>query len=141
MYDCVGAPCQDGAVIDHLGINCADWERSKAFYDTVLGVLGYTRQLDYQVAIGYGRDGKPDFWIADMNAGAAAGPNREVHFAFQAADVDAVKAFYDAAVEIGAESLHEPRLWPEYHPGYFGAFVRDPDGNNIEAVFHGAQPR
>jgi catechol 2,3-dioxygenase-like lactoylglutathione lyase family enzyme len=141
MYDCVGAPCQDGAVIDHLGINCADWEKSKAFYDTVLGVLGYTRQLDYQVAIGYGRDGKPDFWIADMNAGAAAGPNREVHFAFQAADVDAVKAFYDAAVEIGAESLHEPRLWPEYHPGYFGAFVRDPDGNNIEAVFHGAQPR
>ena len=127
-------------MIDHLGINCADWDKSKAFYDKVLGVLGFTRQLDYQVAIGYGKDGKPDFWIADMNAGDAAGPNREVHFAFQAADVDAVKAFYDAAVEVGAESLHEPRLWPEYHPGYFGAFVRDPDGNNVEAVFHGAAP-
>ena len=86
-------------MIDHLGINCADWEKSKAFYDRVLGVLGFTRQMDYQVAIGYGKDGKPDFWIADMNAGDAAGPNREVHVAFQAADVDAVRAFYDAALE------------------------------------------
>ncbi|ORA66194.1 glyoxalase [Mycolicibacterium elephantis] len=131
-------------MIDHFGINCADFEKSKAFYDKVLGVLGYTRQLDFQVAIGYGRDGKPDFWIADMNAGDAAGPNREVHFAFQAADTGAVQAFYDAALEAGAESLHAPRLWPEYHSGYYGAFVRDPDGNNIEAVFHGfptgAQP-
>ena len=140
MYDCVGASCQDEAVIDHLGINCADWERSKTFYDTVLGVLGYTRQLDYQVAIGYGKDGKPDFWIADMNAGDAAGPNREVHVAFHAADEDAVNAFYDAALKLGVESLHAPRLWPEYHPGYFGAFVRDPDGNNVEAVFHEAHP-
>lgn len=127
-------------VIDHFGINCADFQTSKAFYDKVLGVLGYTRQLDFQIAIGYGRDGKPDFWIADMNAGDAKGPNREVHFAFQAADTDAVQAFYDAAIEAGAESLHAPRLWPEYHPGYYGAFVRDPDGNNIEAVFHGARP-
>ena len=82
MYDCVGPACQDEAVIDHFGINCADWDKSKAFYDKVLGVLGYTRQMDFQVAIGYGRDGKPDFWIADMNAGDAAGPNREVHVAF-----------------------------------------------------------
>jgi catechol 2,3-dioxygenase-like lactoylglutathione lyase family enzyme len=125
-------------VIDHFGINCADWDKSKAFYDKVLGVLGYTRQMDFQVAIGYGRDGKPDFWIADVSAGDAGGPNREIHVAFQAADTDAVTAFYDAALEQGAESLHAPRLWPEYHPSYFGAFVRDPDGNNVEAVFHGA---
>jgi catechol 2,3-dioxygenase-like lactoylglutathione lyase family enzyme len=138
MYGGVPATCQDGAVIDHLGINCADWDKAKAFYDKVLGVLGYTRQMDFEVAIGYGKDGKPDFWIADMSAGDAAGPNREVHVAFQAADTDAVKAFYDVAVELGAESLHAPRLWPEYHPGYFGAFVRDSDGNNVEAVFHGA---
>ncbi|GJF08443.1 glyoxalase [Mycolicibacterium cyprinidarum] len=124
-------------VIDHFGINCSDWESSKVFYDKVLGVLGYTRQLDYQVAIGYGVNGKPDFWIGDMNAGDAVGPSREIHVAFQAADVDAVQAFYDAALELGAESLHAPRLWPEYHPGYYGAFVRDPDGNNVEAVFHG----
>jgi catechol 2,3-dioxygenase-like lactoylglutathione lyase family enzyme len=124
-------------VIDHLGINCADWEKSKAFYDAVLGVLGYTRQLDYQVAIGYGREGKPDFWIADMSVGEAGGPNREVHVAFHAQDHDAVQAFYDTALGLGAESLHAPRLWPEYHPGYYGAFVRDPDGNNVEAVSHG----
>jgi catechol 2,3-dioxygenase-like lactoylglutathione lyase family enzyme len=128
-------------VIDHFGINCADWDKSKAFYDKVLGVLGFTRQMDYQVAIGYGADGKPDFWIADMSAGEAGGPNRETHFAFHAADTAAVQAFYDAALELGAESLHAPRLWPEYHPGYFGAFVRDPDGNNVEAVFHGAPPQ
>ena len=128
-------------MIDHLGINCADWEKSKAFYDAVLGVLGYTRQLDYQVAIGYGMEGKPDFWIADMSVGEAGGPNREVHVAFHAQDHEAVQAFYDTALGLGAESLHAPRLWPEYHPGYYGAFVRDPDGNNVEAVFHGAPPQ
>jgi catechol 2,3-dioxygenase-like lactoylglutathione lyase family enzyme len=125
------------AVIDHFGINCVDFEKAKAFYDKVLGVLGYSRQMDYGLAIGYGRDGHPDFWIAD---GKDMGPNREIHVAFQAADSDAVTAFYDAALELGAESLHAPRLWPEYHPGYFGAFVRDPDGNNVEAVFHRASP-
>jgi catechol 2,3-dioxygenase-like lactoylglutathione lyase family enzyme len=121
-------------VIDHLGINCSDFEKAKDFYDRVLGVLGYTRQMDFGVAIGYGTNGKPEFWIADVDLG----PNREIHVAFQAADEDAVRAFYDAAIELGAESLHVPRLWPEYHPGYYGAFVRDPDGNNVEAVFHGA---
>jgi catechol 2,3-dioxygenase-like lactoylglutathione lyase family enzyme len=125
-------------VIDHFGINCSDWARSKQFYDKVLGVLGYTRQMDHGVAIGYGKDGHPDFWIADISAGDASGPNREVHIAFQASGTDAVEAFHAAALELGAESLHDPRLWPEYHPSYFGAFVRDPDGNNVEAVFHGA---
>jgi catechol 2,3-dioxygenase-like lactoylglutathione lyase family enzyme len=124
-------------VIDHFGINCNDFGKAKQFYDRVLGVLGYTRQMDYGMAIGYGKDGHPDFWIAD---GKDTGPNREIHVAFQAADVDAVKAFYDSALGMGAESLHAPRIWPEYHPGYFGAFVRDPDGNNVEAVFHGATP-
>ncbi|MBB2989382.1 catechol 2,3-dioxygenase-like lactoylglutathione lyase family enzyme [Mycolicibacterium iranicum] len=128
-------------MIDHFGINCADWEKSKAFYDKVLGVLGYTRQMDFGVAVGYGTEGKPDFWIADMNAGDAAGPNREAHFAFQAAGAEAVQAFHDAALEAGGESLHAPRLWPEYHDNYYGAFVRDPDGNNVEAVFHGGGPR
>jgi catechol 2,3-dioxygenase-like lactoylglutathione lyase family enzyme len=110
-------------VIDHFGINCIDYPRSQQFYDRVLGVLGYSRQADFGDAIGYGSDGKPAFWISDASVGAATGPNREVHLAF-------------AAVELGAESLHAPRLWPEYHPGYFGAFVRDPDGNNVEAVCH-----
>jgi catechol 2,3-dioxygenase-like lactoylglutathione lyase family enzyme len=120
-------------VIDHIGINCADYPKSQEFYDAVLGVLGFSRQLDFGRA-GYGRDGKPSFWISD---GAGMGPNRESHVAFEAADENAVRAFHQAAVERGGESLHEPRLWPEYHPGYFGAFVRDPDGNNVEAVWHG----
>ncbi|KLO33260.1 VOC family protein [Mycobacterium haemophilum] len=125
-------------MIDHIGINCADYPKSQEFYDAVLGVLGFSRQMDFGVAIGYGRDGKPDFWIADAAAGEAKGPNREVHIAFHAADEAAVRAFHEAAVGLGADSLHAPRLWPEYHPGYFGAFVRDPDGNNIEAVCHRA---
>ncbi|WP_293010483.1 VOC family protein [Mycobacterium sp.] len=124
-------------MIDHFGINCSDYVKSQEFYDRVLGVLGYARQMDFGVAIGYGSEGHPMFWIADASAGTADGPNRETHFAFAAADHDAVQAFYDAAIELGAESLHAPRLWPEYHPGYFGAFVRDPDGNNVEAVCHG----
>jgi len=126
-------------VIDHLGINCTDYARSQKFYDAVLGVLGYSRKMDVGVAIGYGSGERaPDFWIADASAGEANGPNREVHVAFSAADRDQVQRFYDTAVQLGAESLHAPRLWPEYHPGYFGAFVRDPDGNNVEAVCHQA---
>jgi catechol 2,3-dioxygenase-like lactoylglutathione lyase family enzyme len=121
-------------VIDHVGINCADYPKSQQFYDSVLGALGFVRQLDFGRAIGYGRDGHAAFWISD---GAGMGLNRENHIAFEAADENAVRAFHRAAVELGAESLHEPRLWREYHPGYFGAFVRDPDGNNVEAVWHG----
>ena len=120
-------------MIDHLGINCADYAGSQRFYERVLGVLGYSRQLDFGEAIGYGRDGKPVFWIAE---GAGMGPNRETHVAFTATNHDAVRAFHDAAVESGAESLRAPRLWPEYHDGYFAAFVRDPDGNNVEADCH-----
>ncbi|OMC31772.1 glyoxalase [Mycobacterium colombiense] len=123
-------------MIDHVGINCADYAKSQRFYDAVLGTLGFSRQLDVGRAIGYGRAGKPTFWIS----AAPGGSNREVHLAFEAADEDAVRAFYQTAVELGAEPLHAPRLWPEYHAGYFGAFVRDPDGNNIEAVFHGILP-
>ena len=64
------------------------------------------------------------------------GPNRETHIAFAAPDAEHVRAFHAAATELGAESLHEPRMWPEYHDHYYGGFVRDPDGNNVEAVCH-----
>jgi catechol 2,3-dioxygenase-like lactoylglutathione lyase family enzyme len=125
-------------VIDHLGINCADYTKSQEFYDVVLGVLGFSRQMDVGRTIGYGRDGHPSFWIAD---GSEMGPNRETHVAFAAVDEDGVRAFHAAAVGLGAESLHAPRLWPEYHSprlgSYFGAFVRDPDGNIVDAVWHG----
>lgn len=120
-------------MIDHFGINVTDLDAAAAFYDHTLAVLGHGRMLDYGTAIGYGTD-HPSFWIATGEA--AAGPNREMHLAFQAADADAVRAWYAAALDAGAESLHEPRLWPEYHDHYFGAFVRDPEGNNVEAVCH-----
>ncbi|MGO4256890.1 VOC family protein [Marmoricola sp. RAF53] len=123
-------------MIDHFGINCADLDASGTFYDTVLGTLGHKRLLDFGVAIGYGTD-KPDFWISRFDE---MGPNREVHIAFSAPDAASVRAFYDAATSLGAESLHEPRHWPEYHDHYYGAFVRDPDGNNVEAVCHAVPP-
>ncbi len=119
-------------MIDHFGINCVDMGAAAAFYDKVLGVLGHRRVMDFGVAIGYGTD-QPDFWISTFDG---IGPNREVHIAFSAPDAATVRAFHAAALELGAESLHEPRLWPEYHDHYFGAFVRDPDGNNVEAVCH-----
>ena len=123
-------------MIDHLGINCSDLERSASFYDAVLGVLGHRRLMDHGAAIGYGTD-EPDFWIGRQpEEGPASGPNREIHVAFSARDASAVRAFFDAAVAQGAEVLHEPRHFPEYHDHYFGAFLRDPDGNNVEAVCH-----
>ena len=119
-------------MLDHLGINCSDLPAAAAFYDDVLGVLGHRRLMDFGVAVGYGTD-KPDFWLSTFEG---VGPNREVHVAFIAPDADAVRAFVEAARARGAEVLHEPRLWPEYHDAYFGGFVRDPDGNNVEAVTH-----
>ena len=127
-------------MIDHLGINCADLDSASAFYDKVLATLGYARILDFGMALGYGAD-KPDFWLSAQPAdGPASGPNREIHVAFAAADAASVRAFFEAAQEQGAEVLHEPRFWPEYHDHYYGAFVRDLDGNNVEAVCHTARP-
>ncbi len=123
-------------MIDHFGINCADLQKTAAFYDKVLATLGHRRLLDFEVAVGYGTD-KPDFWLSTFDD---VGPNREVHLAFTAPDADAVRAFFQAAVDQGAEVLHEPRLWPEYHENYFGGFVRDPEGNNLEAVCHMGDP-
>jgi catechol 2,3-dioxygenase-like lactoylglutathione lyase family enzyme len=120
-------------MLDHLGIQCADMAASAAFYDAVLAPLGVTRQMDVGVAIGYGTPDHPDFWLGVFDSGEGF---RESHIAFAAADRAAVRAFFDAAVAAGAEVLHEPRVWPEYHPTYYGAFVRDPDGNNVEAVCH-----
>ena len=119
-------------MIDHFGINVTDMSAAATFYDQVLGVLGHRRIFDYPEAIGYGTEG-PDFWISTFEG---VGPNREMHLAFSAPDAATVRAFHAAALELGAESLHEPRLWPEYHAAYYGAFVRDPDGNNAEAVCH-----
>jgi catechol 2,3-dioxygenase-like lactoylglutathione lyase family enzyme len=120
-------------MIDHISIQCADVSASAAFYDTVLAPLGGVRVMDFGEAIGFGIQPKPDFWIGQQSTGEGF---RESHIAFVAADRTAVRAFFDAAVAVGADVLHAPRVWSEYHPNYFGAFVRDPDGNNVEAVCH-----
>ncbi|MBO3736392.1 VOC family protein [Actinoplanes flavus] len=119
-------------MLDHVGFQCADLSRSAAFYDAVLAPLGGRRLMDFKVAIGYGTD-HADFWISEFTEGEGF---RESHIAFAAAGRSAVDAFFRAAVEAGAEVLHEPGLHPEYHEHYYGAFVRDPDGNNVEAVCH-----
>jgi catechol 2,3-dioxygenase-like lactoylglutathione lyase family enzyme len=120
-------------MLDHLAIQCTDVAASAAFYDVVLAPLGGKRLMDFGEFIGFGVEPKPDFWIGLQTTGEGF---RESHIAFAAADRATVRAFFDAAVGAGAEVLHEPRLWPEYHPSYYGAFVRDPDGNNVEAVCH-----
>ena len=120
-------------MIDHVSIQCSDPTSSAAFYDTVLATVGAGRVLSFDEVIGYGVEGRPSFWIGPLTTGE---DNREIHIAFQASAREQVLAFHEAAVGTGAEVLHEPRVWPEYHPGYFGVFVRDPDGNNVEAVCH-----
>jgi catechol 2,3-dioxygenase-like lactoylglutathione lyase family enzyme len=120
-------------MLDHLSIQCADVHASAAFYDAVLGALSGTRVMDFGEVIGFGAAGKPEFWIGPQTAGEGF---RESHIAFAASDRAAVQAFFEAATCTGAEVLHEPRLWPEYHASYYGVFVRDPDGNNVEAVCH-----
>ena len=122
-------------MLDHVSFQCSDMTKSAKFYDAVLAPLGGVRVMDFGQAIGYGVPPRPDFWISAVDSGQGF---RESHIAFSAADKATVDAFFAAAVDEGAEVLHEPRLWPEYHPGYYGAFVRDPDGNNVEAVCHTA---
>jgi len=120
-------------MLDHLSIQCADTAKSAAFYDQVLAPLGGSRVMDFGAVIGFGVPPMPDFWIGPQQTGTGF---REAHIAFAAPDRAAVRAFEAAAVAAGAEVLHTARVWPEYHPGYYGAFVRDPDGNNVEAVCH-----
>ncbi|MEH0818527.1 MULTISPECIES: VOC family protein [unclassified Micromonospora] len=119
-------------MLDHLSIQVRDTGASATFYDAVLAPLGGRRVMELGAVTAYGTD-RPDFWLGPVGTG---GEPREAHIAFTAPDRAAVQAFHDAAVAAGAEVLHAPRLWPEYHPTYFGAFVRDPDGNNVEAVCH-----
>lgn len=121
-------------MIDHVEIQVSDFEASARFYDAVLGALGAGRQEDKSPqAIGWGAHG-PEFWIGVHRFGQGF---RESHVAFAAPSRAAVDAFLAAAREVGAEVLHEAREWPEYLGGpvvsYYAAFVRDPDGNNIEA--------
>jgi catechol 2,3-dioxygenase-like lactoylglutathione lyase family enzyme len=120
-------------MLAHVSIQCADFERSAAFYDAVLAPLAGTRVMEVHDAIGYGVPPVATFWIGRQRTGDGF---RETHIAFTARSRDAVQAFFAAALAVGAEPLHAPQVWPEYHADYYGAFVRDPDGNNVEAVCH-----
>ncbi|MGD1011225.1 MAG: VOC family protein [Acidimicrobiales bacterium] len=120
-------------MLNHVSIQCADVRASSAFYDGALACIGGSRVMDFGENIGYGTSGQPEFWLGPLVSGE---PNREIHLAFAAEDRASVRAFFDAAVALGAPVLHEPRVWPEYHENYYAAFVRDPDGNNVEAVCH-----
>ena len=118
-------------MLDHLALTVSDYEGSRRFYQSVLAPLGYALMMEHGISgAGFGRDGKPDFWI---QPGDPSGP---LHVAFSAADRATVDQFHSAAVEAGAQDNGSPGLRPEYHPTYYGAFVIDPDGNNVEAVCH-----
>ena len=124
-------------MIDHIGFPVKDYARSKAFYTQALAPLGYTLIMEVQQdahdspAAGFGIAGKPDFWI-----GGEGGLNRAVHVALTASNRAAVDAFYRAALAAGGKDNGAPGLRPHYHPDYYGAFVLDPDGHNVEAVCH-----
>jgi catechol 2,3-dioxygenase-like lactoylglutathione lyase family enzyme len=124
-------------MLDHLGIQVASVEASVAWYLRIFAPLGFREALRFPVGasavVGLSAGQAPSFWLSP----AAGAETRELHVAFTASDRSAVDAVHAAAVEAGAEVLHAPREWPEYHPGYYGVFLRDPDGHNVEAVHHG----
>lgn len=127
-------------MIDHIGFAVSDLAASRAFYAPALQPLGITLLMEvteemtggHGAHLGFGRDNKPFFWIGTGKQVATS-----VHVAFATPDRAAVDAFHAAALKAGGRDNGAPGLRPEYHPGYYGAFVLDPDGNNIEAVFHG----
>lgn len=120
-------------MLDHIALQCADLDASGQFYRAVLAKLGVHMLVDSNDTIGFG-ESRPTFWLGPQRTGEGF---RETHIAFVASDREAVVAFFHTAVAEGAEVLYEPGEWPQYHPGYYAAFVRDPDGNNVEAVYSG----
>ncbi|WP_224369023.1 VOC family protein [Hyalangium versicolor] len=117
-------------MLDHIMLRVKDYAESKRFYDEVLGTLGYRMVMEFEEGGGYG-DTKPYFWI-----GAAGDPHPRLHMAFAAKDHAAVDAFHAKALALGAKDDGAPGLRPHYHASYYGAFVIDPNGHNIEAVCH-----
>lgn len=126
-------------MIDHIGFSVSDYERAKAFYAAALAPLGYALIFEVPAeqteagfaAAGFGADRKPDFWIAGEGK-----LERPVHVAILAKDRASVDAFHRAGIASGGKDNGAPGLRSHYHPNYYGAFVLDPDGHNIEAVCH-----
>ena len=121
-----------GRLIDHVQLRVADLEKSKRFYTSVLKALGLADSLIEKPGVFFQMD--------ELFVDKADGPVGPVHLAFQAADREIVSAFYKAAIAAGGRDNGAPGE-RSYHPGYYAAFVFDPDGNNIEAVYHGSAKR
>ncbi len=125
-------------MLDHIGVQVADVEGSLTFYLRTFAAIGMREVMRFPHGDSFfvglsGPDGIPNFWL-----GPTTGlETRELHVAFRAADRQAVDAVHDAAVDASVEVLHPPREWPEYHHGYYSVFLRDLDGHNVEAVYHG----
>lgn len=125
-------------MLDHVGIPVSDYARSKGFYLHVLKALGHDLVLEVSSEetggdshAGFGPRGRPQFWI-----GSGKPIKGRVHFAFVAKNRNAVRAFHAVALKAGGKDNGPPGLRPHYHENYYGAFVLDPDGHNIEAVCH-----
>src|SRR5262245_19966957 len=115
-------------MLDHGGLAVSDFAKSKSFYERTLAPVGYNCLMELTRPAGFGREGKPDFWIAQGNK------SNPTHVAFAASERSVVDSFHKAATDAGGKDNGKPGLRKEYHPTYYGAFVFDPDGNNIEAV-------
>jgi catechol 2,3-dioxygenase-like lactoylglutathione lyase family enzyme len=127
-------------MIDHLGFTVKEYARSRTFYVQALAPLGFAPVMDVtreqtggDEGTGFGPPGRPQFWIG--NGETRSGP---VHIALEAKSRAAVDAFYKAAIAAGGRDNGPPGIRPHYHEHYYGAFVFDPDGHNIEAVCHAA---
>ena len=120
-------------MLDHVGFGVSDLDRSRAFYQSALAPLGVAAIREGPALAGFGEDGRPYFWLR----GDRPAPQAPLHFAFTAADRATVDAFHAAGLRAGGTDNGAPGV-RDYHPDYYGAFVLDPDGNNIEAVCHEA---
>ena len=118
--------------LDHVGLDVSDYEASKAFYEPALAPLGITLMMEPIEGIGGFGAEFPFFWIGQRERG----PDSGTHVAFRTESRDTVDAFHAAAVAAGGKDNGGPGLREIYHPHYYGAFVLDPDGNNVEAVCH-----
>ena len=118
-------------IIDHIGLAVNDYEISKTFYTKVLATLGIELVMEIESWAGFGKNGKPELWL-----GVEDIAQNPMHIAFSADSRQQVDAFYSAALAAGATDNGEPGIREIYHPNYYGAFVLDPDGHNIEAVCH-----
>ena len=120
-------------MIDHTGFLVSDLQTSRRFYEKALAPLGYAALMEVPggVGVGFGEPPKPDFWI-----GRGEPNSPRIHVAFRANSRAVVDAFYRAAIEAGGKDNGAPGVRPHYHPNYYGAFVLDPDGHNVEVVCH-----